>query len=105
MSPWERIVAKYAEKGDQSLGRALDFNLAHGFVFSTPAFFIMGRQSDYCTWFIEAFAGDMGKAWDILPYPLEWIAYYRFDKTLHRLPLSVVRRYTRHEVATPIASA
>ena len=99
MSPWERIVAKYAEKGED-LGRALDFNLAHGFVFSTPEYFIMGRQSDYCTWFIEAFSGDMSKAWAILPYELPYIAYYRFDKCLHRMPFSDVRRYTkRHEMA------
>ena len=97
MSPIDRIAVEYARRG-LDFAAQLERNYAQGFVFSTPDFFIMGRQSDYCTWFIEAFSGDMSKAWAILPYELPYIAYYRFDKCLHRMPLSDVRRYTkRHE--------
>ena len=102
MSPWERIVAKYAEKGDPSLGRALDFNLAHGFVFSTPAFFIMGHELDGA-WFIEGMAGDCSKAWSILPYELPSVGFQRFDNDLRFYPIETLRRLSipTDEMAKP----
>ena len=103
MSPWDRIVTTYASKG-VDLGAALDVNLQFGFVFSTPDFFIMGRPMGD-TWFIEAMAGDMSRAWDILPYPLPYIAWQRFDNVLRKAPLSVVKRLTRHEIAKPMVAA
>lgn len=79
---------------DEDFAAALERNYRDGFVFSTPSFFIMGRPHDERpnTWFIEAMAGDCSKAWDILPYPMGWIAFYRFDKELHIVPAEALRR-------------
>lgn len=99
MSPWERIVERYDRSEDAELLAAqLDQNLQHGFVFSTPDFFIMGREVEG-SWFIEAMAGDMSAAWGILPYDLPTITFRRFDNNLRSYPLSVVKRLTHHEMA------
>jgi len=102
VSPWDRIVERYdkSESGEL-LAAQLSQNLSDGFVFSTPEYFIMGREIDG-SWFIEAMAGDMSKAWDILPYPLPTISWRRFDNELHSYPLSVVKRLTHHE--SPLVS-
>jgi len=96
MNPIDRIAVEYARRGED-FAAALERNYADGFVFATPGFFVMGREREGA-WFIEAFSGDMRRVWDILPYELPNVTWYRFDKELHSIPLSVLKRYT-HEMA------
>lgn len=99
MSPFDQIAAKYAEHPQaRSFAFYVDWHMRHGFVFSRPDFFIMGRpvrkseglagieaftergndRSGLCdTWYIHAMAGDMCRAWDVLPWPLGWLAWER----------------------------
>ena len=108
MSPYERIAAEYAARPrQQTFSWYVVWHCLHGFVFSTPDFFVMGRpiNKGYCerngvplyaatgdeadTWYLHSFAGDMAKSWSILPYPLPYIAWERMRDG--RLELTVVK--------------
>jgi hypothetical protein len=91
------MAAKYADHPQEMVfGYYIDWHFKHGFVFSTPDFFIMGRAApkgvieadgvkltwfpewwNCDTWYIHAMSGDMSKAWSILPWELPWIAFER----------------------------
>lgn len=96
MTPIDLIREEYRlHPREESFQTYLDWHLENGFVFSTPDFFIMGRRVnkdhierlgiDFCPtyemfadcWYVHAMAGDISKAWDILPYPLPYIAFER----------------------------
>lgn len=98
MSPIDRCAVAFATHGCD-FADALERNYQQGFVFATPDFFIMGRELDG-GWFIEGMAGDMSKAWSILPYELPSVTFQRFDNELRSLPLAVVKRLTYHETST-----
>lgn len=92
----------------------VDWHHRHGFVFSRPDYFIMGRHvarsapeelicepthlfpaADCDCWYIFAMSGDMMKAWDIMPWPLAWFAWEREQgnrRDLRFYPLDRVRR-------------
>jgi hypothetical protein len=94
MRPFDRCAEEYARHGEDFSG-AVARNLADGFLFSTPSFFIMGRPHERPnTWFIEGMAGDCSKAWSILPWPMGWIAFHRFDSELHIHRMEDIRRLT-----------
>ena len=96
-SPYETIRAEYNRcPHELEWEWWVDWHYQHGFVYATPDFFIMGKPvrkdapSDWLedpeyvvtrgeanAWYIFAFAGDMGKAWAIMPWPLAWIAFQR----------------------------
>lgn len=114
MSPYEQMRAKYlAEPEDLPFESYLMAHHRHprGVVIQTPDFFVMGlpvtrallesqmhpllidTQHPDC-WYVSAMAGDMGKAWGILPYPLPWIAFDRgakHKKELRILPMAKIR--------------
>jgi hypothetical protein len=103
VSPLEQIERKYAEKG-VDFYEPLARNMARGFVYSTPSFFVMGCP-DGDSWFLEAFAGDMAAVWAIMPYALPYVSFERFDGERRRYRLDVLQRLTlrsseRHETAT-----
>jgi hypothetical protein len=103
VSPFDRC-AEVFEKHGADFSAAVARNLNDGFLFSTPSFFIMGRPHPRGnTWFIEGMAGDCSLAWSILPYPLGWIAFYRFDNELHLHRMEDIRRLTVpvNEMAIP----
>lgn len=98
MTPFEQLAAQYGQHGI-SLHQYVRLHLKSGFVFSTPEYFVMGRpvprtvdpslirnpnvtftreQSD--AWWIHGMAGDMGELIRIMPWPLEWIGFERFDE-------------------------
>ena len=94
MSPIDRAALEYVKHG-VDFAEALERNYQGGFVFSTPYFFIMGRELEG-GWFIESFAGDMDKAWSILPYELPFVSFQRFDNSLRFIPIERLRRLSKH---------
>lgn len=97
MSPIDRCAVAFATHGCD-FADALERNYQQGFVFSTPDFFIMGRELDG-GWFIEGMAGDTSKAWSILPYELPYVTFERFDNDLRRVAIGRLKRLTYHEMA------
>lgn len=94
MSPYARAYQHYLEHPQHNtFSEYCGWHLQHGFLFSTPDFFIMGRaavkksledigptwgaEHNPDTWYIFMMAGDPSKAWSILPYYLPWIAFER----------------------------
>jgi len=92
----------------------LELHLRHGFVFSRPDFFIMGRavirdadpalivdpehsfEADRCDcWHIYLFAGAMGPAFSIMPWVLPWVSMERKNE-LRFLALSSIQRFVKH---------
>lgn len=112
MSPYETIAQKYTdEPEDCPFDHYLRFHLKSGFVHSTPDFFVMAipvcreelKQGlripcDYgpdC-WYISAMAGNMAKAWELIPYELPFIAFDRGasdKKELHILPFGRIKQH------------
>lgn len=112
-TPQEAIRRAYAQRPEaQSFDWYLDWHIQHGFVHSTPAYFIMGFAVDsaalkagalpmdaYRTpgdcWYVFAMAGDTKRAWEILPWELPFLAWHRDrdgGKDLHIHPLTQIRR-------------
>lgn len=128
MTPFEEMAQWYANHPtEQSFAWYVDWHLKHGFVFSTPEFFVLGRpvlraagearicepthlfNPDDCDcWYLHALAGDMGKVWGIMPWPLGWIAFERTrdgKRELQVLPTERLRFFSenplqQHEMAT-----
>jgi hypothetical protein len=123
MTPFgQAIEAHQRGRGPRSFEEDLVLHLQHGFVFSTPDFFIMGRavvrtaapewildpanpfaREDCDTWLVYLAAGDLGKAWSILPWPLPWLAFER-NNDLRFYELARIRRLSTtpdHEESPP----
>ena len=115
-SPFERMEAAYAANPEpHPFSHYVDWHHRHGFVFSTPEFFVQGfavnkdklgagvypldcydRNGD--CWYVADMAGDMSKAWSILPWELPFIGWHRdtpSGKDLHLVPLRRIRRLTK----------
>ena len=114
MIPYLEIHREYTQHPrEQALGWYIAWHMENGFVFSTPDFFIMGRPAvklalkkwgpvlsipDPSTadcWYIHAMAGNMAKAWTILPYDLEFVGWERMrggELELTTVPLADLRR-------------
>jgi hypothetical protein len=126
MTPYAAIAEKYRAIGQAAqFTRWQEWHKEHGFLFATPDFFIMGRpvirgapladdagnpiqfdrrRAD--AWFINCMAGDMHRAWSIMPWPLEWIGFCRVrfgEKELHFVPTATLMRLCTptHEMAQP----
>jgi hypothetical protein len=87
----------------------LNWHLEHGFVFSRPDFFVMGRPvvhtapaiyivgqhrfpSAVCDcWHVYLMAGNVGRAWSMLPWDLPWVSFER-ENVLRFHPLASIRR-------------
>lgn len=97
MSPYEQTVADWvARPRERSLAYYEEIHKARGFVFSTPAFYVMGRpvmkyapleqildvehvfDFEQCdTWFVFALCGEVRQAWRVLPWELPWTCFQR----------------------------
>ena len=112
MSPIDKIQHTFAQKG-VDFPSILEMHYAHGFVYSTPEFFVMGRPVDskesynlireptytfddyrQDAWWIYGMAGQTDKAWNILPYHLPLIGFERFDEIPSFYAISTLRRLT-----------
>jgi hypothetical protein len=120
MTPVEFAAAVYQqEECARSFQEDLEAHLLNGYVFSTPAFFVMGRgvlssappreivdpwvkfeQAD--AWLIYLLAGDIGKALQMLPHDLPRIGWERSNKlrfwTLARFRRNFTCQSSRHVV-------
>lgn len=96
-SPFERIDELHRKfPQERDFAWYLNWFSKHGFVYSNPYFFLMGRpvQRDSpvaaladCThlfdhatadcWFVHGMAGDLSAAIGAMPWPLPWIAFRR----------------------------
>lgn len=114
MTPWEQAIAVYqSELCFRSFDEDLRLHMRHGFVFSTPEFFIMGRpvvslaHNDLITdsahqfpvqdcdcWHVALFAGDIDKAWPVLPWELPLMSFQRRND-LRIVSLAALRRLSR----------
>ncbi len=93
MSPYEQIKAAYeASDHDKPWLEMIEWYAKEGFVFLTPAYCAIGieiRFEEKDCWYVAAASGDLSRMWDVLPYPLPWIAFKRMlggkeDLRLHR---------------------
>ena len=111
MSPYEQAMEVYArEPSVRTFDLDLQLHHRHGFVFSTPEFFIMGRavvksaeprrivdpthlwpKAECDCWHIYLMAGDHRAAWSIMPWPLPWFSFERKNE-LRLYPVSRIKR-------------
>lgn len=117
MSPYERMAQKYADNPQEhTFDWYCDWHKRHAYLFSTPEYFIMGRPLSKTMievsgplliewgdmpgancYYVHAAAGDLSKAWSILPRELPYLAFERLRDgklELQILPLSRIRRLT-----------
>lgn len=111
MTPLLEAIAVYdREDCARSFNEDLSWHLEHGFVFSRPDFFIMGRpvphlagerlitslrkfhSADCDCWHIWLMAGNVSPAFKIMPWPLKWVSFERKNElrfyrmeNIHRL--------------------
>lgn len=100
MTPYEQLEALYAEHPQQHpFSSYVNWHLHHGFVLSRPDVFVMARPMPraflesqgptfqvwperHCdTWFVHAAAGNIQRAWDMIPWDLP---YYAWERVLDR---------------------
>ena len=101
MSPYETIKAKYeASEHVESWVWWMTYYAHFGYWFNEPDFFICGEYKEIdgkrC-WYIFAMAGDMAKAWSVLPYHLPWMAFERIrggKRELTIVPTDTMKRLT-----------
>lgn len=117
MSPFEQARHVYEkEPCVRPFDEDLRLHLEGGFVFSTPAYFIMGRPVDRHApphlivdpsvrfersvancWHLYLFAGDMRPAWSIMPWPLGWFSFERRNE-LRFYPVESIRRLSLGDI-------
>lgn len=130
-APIERIKEQYRlHPQEQPFEFYLNWHLANGFVFSTPDYFVMGRAMVWAeneswtrnrideftiwakkaenAWYVHAMAGDIKKAWGILPYPLGYICFERVrggKRELVKIPTERMRKLAHALFDEPMAEA
>lgn len=103
LSPYQQVTQMYDEHPEEMpFAHYLEVHLRRGYVYSNPEFFWMAvpvvkaelldgqhpleiPMGKPDCWYISALAGDMVKAWNCEPYPLEWIGFERGDADGKRL--------------------
>lgn len=115
MTPYEQTLADWQRRPrDHSLAWYEELHKQRGFVFSTPAFYIMGRpvmkyapvelildlthvfDFEQCdTWYVFHMAGDIRQAWSIMPWELPWLAWQRESDPHNDLRFYETRRLMR----------
>jgi len=119
MTPYEMAQRVYrSEPCARTFEHDITWHLNNGFVFSTPAFFVMGRPvvsaarpeiivglnrfpATICdAWHVYLMAGDMSKAWGILPWELPMVTIERRN-VLKVYRLDSIRRLSGTRPKTP----
>lgn len=110
MTSYQRAARVYElEPCARTFAEDVEWHLANGFVFSRPDFFVMGRpvvsQADpalvvglhrfpsvVCDcWHVYLHAGNMARAWDMLPWELPLVSFER-GNVLRVYRLAAIRR-------------
>ena len=107
MTPYQTMVQKYIDVPQEApFGEYVEWHLQNGFVYSTPEYFVMGKNcrrlappneivdcehvfdaSDSDCWYVFAMAGNVSKAFSSMPFPLPYIAFERIIDTQRELRL------------------
>lgn len=97
MIPYEQAKSVYQrEPCVRTFEQDLALHMEFGYVYSTPRYFVMFRPVDRkapqglildpsytfpnvdCDcWHVYLAAGDLGAAWEVLPWKLEWMSFER----------------------------
>lgn len=121
MSPYEQAKAVYdREPCARSFAQDLELHMRGGFVFSRPDFFVMGRpvistmqhafivnpayrfHSAECDcWHVYLFAGNIARAWGVLPWPLPLFSWERKNE-LRFYPESAIHRLSPNDEPLPV---
>ena len=100
MSPYELMLEFYGRHAPAVDFRThVEWHFKHGFVYSTPDYFVMGRpvnheasaeeitnpekrwKEEECDcWYVHAMCGCVWKAFQIMPWRMPWIAWERLEK-------------------------
>lgn len=124
MTPFEEAQAVYLrEPCARPFQQDLMLHYLHGFVFSTPDYFMMGRpvmrsgrpadivnpahRFDWggCdAWWIYLAAGETHRAWPIMPWPMAWFGWERKNE-VRWYPVDRVKRLSipPHDHHAPLA--
>lgn len=112
MSPYEQAMKAYRHPSGMTFDEMIAWTYNTGFVFSTPDFFVCGREVASAgaqrlvadpsvtfpglvdAWYVHLAAGDLGRVWDILPWHLPLIGFDRGGE-VRFYQLEQVRRLTR----------
>lgn len=109
MNPAETVANMYGE----DFGGVLAAHLLHGYVFSGPGYFVMGRavssnepnpldfgkvftSAECDAWLITAMAGDVRTALQLFPYALPWALWQRRGKPLRKWRFSSLVHHAGH---------
>lgn len=122
MSPYERARFLYQRfPQERSFTWYWDWHCQYAFAYATQEFCIMGRpiirevgplvnrclfladRSQADCWYIHAMAGNLSKAWDILPYPLGWMGFERMRGGTLELTYVLTEQLRRLCVSDPNA--
>ncbi len=114
-SPYQQTLADWEQRPrDRHLRWYEGEHKAHGFLFATPDFYVMGRPvrkyapieqildvthrfdvATCDTWFVFLLTGDVRKAWAILPWELPWMCWVRDNDPTQELRFFETRRLMR----------
>lgn len=113
MNPYLSALAAFNDnRGPMTFDEFMAWHFNNGFIHSTPEFFICGRpvdskadsslildyshefdRKDCDAWHVALAAGDLSKAWGVLPWPLPLIGFDR-QHELRFYPIARVREFT-----------
>lgn len=111
MKPLLEAISVYGKEAcSRTFNEDISWFLEHGFVFSRPDFFVMGKpiirgadssqvtglykfpSSDCDCWHIYLMAGNIAPMFSIMPWPLPWVSFERGNElryyqteSIHRL--------------------
>jgi hypothetical protein len=87
------VAARLCSSRGGSFREELEAHLLHGFVFSTPDVFLMGRPvprsadvsdvweywpaAECDAWFVWLAVGRVGRLFSLMPWPLPWLGWVR----------------------------
>jgi hypothetical protein len=115
MTAYDKLERVYTDNPrEEPLENYVRWHLKHGFVFSTPDAFVMGRavnkdapkaeilglahlfpREECNAWYLFAASGDMGKMWKFLPFSLGWVCWTRIRDPQSELVFVETERLTR----------
>lgn len=115
MNPYVAMFEKSKElQPEEDFMKLVSYHLQFGFVYSTPDFFVMGRpvnseadealimnplhlfpEAEWDCWYCHAMSGDMSKAWEILPFPLGYLAFHRVHAGVRELTIVDIEKLIR----------